>query len=197
MTRTDAATFEGVRSAVVKPLGHFAWLVDAGGVGSSLRMNFGAPTVTLQESPRAKRASLLGAPGRLVRAVRILGEHHLWLHQCDWQVRIGGKSVVDAKTATREALRDLATLLTGQRLVSFAIEPAGLTHLEFDLDTAIVTSPLEALDEQWFLYDERAGTVLTLRGDGCIATFPIDVRDPQEDWTQLTEELRAQSKRPL
>lgn len=186
----DESAEDLLRAAVEPVLGRFAWHVDAGGVGSFVRMNFGSPSVALDEAPRVRRGRLFGLEGRRVRTVRTTGEHHLWIYQCAWRVEVGGVTVVESASASHETLRELATLLDGQRWTRLTVQPDGRSSFTFDLDTTLFTWPGEADDdEQWLLYDEQAKRVLCLRGVGQVARFRSDLAEPDHGWSVLAQEV--------
>ena len=140
------------------------WGVNPG-VGPSLTLEFGKPSLKIREPIVPSKSVSAGVRERLARrGVQVHGEWHLWIYCCDWEVFCGSKRIGD--NSTKSKIRAAAEFLNGQKLTRFSISPRKFNCVfEFDLGASLKTRPYDKGAEQWLLYGP-SHKVLILRADG-------------------------------
>jgi hypothetical protein len=175
-----ASEFERVfRRIYGKPCWHVS-----GGYGSFLTFEFGTPHLEVREPiPTIKGSTAIVRAALARRSVGVLGDWHLWIYCCEWEVFCRGKRVGDSSTKTK--IRRAIDFLDGQKLTQFSISPRKVECLfRFDLGAALRTRPYDRKSEQWMLF-EPSHKVLTLRADGRYKHTRSDLPDDSGKWNPI------------
>ena len=158
------------------------WNVHCG-YGSFLTMEFGEPRLLIDET-MLNTPSLKGRLRRRRRLVKVTGQWHFWLEQCQWFVFQDGRR--QGSWHNDHTVCRAIAALGGQKLVSVTVNRLmGRSHFEFDLGARLFTRPYgrsnDAQMGQWHLY-EPDGWVLTFQGDGRYSRQPGDTRPEENVW---------------
>jgi len=159
------------------------------GHGSWVTLNFGEPTLTVEE-PRP-RPVFLGkhVPRKLVtRTATVRGPWWLWIDCAYWSLAVERAELAHCESDRTTIARALH-ILEGQALSGVDVEPDGRTTFAFDLGCVLATGPAPAgwYDRKvplWHLYQPE-GQVLTVRSDGCYVAGAGDTPRDEEIWSPL------------
>jgi hypothetical protein len=155
------------------------------GHGSFLTIEFGKPHLEIREPIVARAgASKKVRAGLARRGAYVVGEWHLWIYCCAWEVLLNGGQLAHSESSNSRIMR-AANFLNGQKLVRFSIAPRGTRCIfEFDLGGVLKTWPYSRTDEQWLLYEPN-GKVLALRADKRYSHAPSDRPEDQINWKSI------------
>jgi hypothetical protein len=164
-SRTRVPTVEEVFEPLI---GKWAWQVKRG-YGSFLTMEFGNPHLEVRE-PKLVGADVSAHVRENFRRrrVTVVGDWHLWIQYCDWQVVTANRSISSIETDNPYMVDECLAELDGQILTSARAEgrdPA--TVFRFDLGGMLQVSPSMDQPEEylWTLYQRNVRT-FALGADG-------------------------------
>jgi hypothetical protein len=149
-------------------VGKWAWQVKRG-YGSFLTMEFGNPHLEIRE-PRLVSADALRQVRENFqrRRVTVVGDWHLWIQYCDWEIRTANHSISSVITDNPYLIDECLDELNGQILTSATGGAEDVSSiLQFDLGGIVqISPPSESPDGPlWTLYQYNAAT-FALGSDG-------------------------------
>lgn len=169
------------------------WHVERGH-GSILSFEFGRPRLFVREPYVSTSSSAKLRQSAAQRIVKPVGEWNLFVFCCHWCVTDRGEVLADDDSPDRQ-IEAAVHVMEGQKLIAFTLDDASRrTVFSFDLGAALTTWPYEAdEEEQWSLYmpGER---VLTYRADGLASLGADDVRQGQEIWKAVGQNVHMPSR---
>lgn len=170
---SPAATF------VAPILDQIAWGV-AKGHGSFLTLEFGKPSLEVQEHPSRNR-----------RSAHVRGTSGLWIYCCHWRILRAGQQIAwsEDETATIDAA---AAFLNVQRLNAISIDPdTAKSEFRFDLSATLETWPYgdDTTEEQWSLAAQ--GSILRINASSQYDLGSADAALLDDSWLPLVQSRRA------
>ncbi len=171
-----------INHSLRKIYGQPCWNVR-NGHGSFLTLDFGEPRLETREpyvsTSESRRVRELMAR----RSVSVVGEWHLWIYCCDWQIIVDGKPKVDSSTGPK--MERAPRILDGQILERVETKDKGKSwSFVFDLGATLETTPYDRKSEQWTLY-EPGNKVLSVRADRKYSYGPEDRSPQKERWLPI------------
>jgi uncharacterized protein DUF6188 len=164
MTARDTA------EAVLGPLvGQMAWQVRSDEHGC-IMLEFGAPHLDVREPVVARKSKSPKAQRALARrAVRVMGDWHLWVQSCNWTLRTG-TGVTSSRDETENWWQDWMDDVTGQQLVSVSSPQPGALELAFEMGALLEVKPDAGGElDSWSLFPWE-GSVVTCNARGVLTT---------------------------
>lgn len=149
------------------------WHVRRGN-GSFLTFEFGNPRLEIRE-PRIVSADVSERVRRSLqkRRVFVVGQWHLWIQYCDWDV-ITSSASVSSDESDMSKIDACLDDIDGQMLVE--VNASGATcNLVFDLGGKVVLRPSSEFDDddQWTLH-EAGQCIYAFQSDGTIIASPSE-----------------------
>jgi hypothetical protein len=168
--------------------GQPCWGLDHGQY-NNLSMNFGKPTLHVQEPHATKSKSDTVRWLAAKRIVRPHGRWRLWLTCCYWRLSSDEKQLATGSCSLRRIECAMAHL-NGQKLISAHVEPAtGATRFTFDLGGVLDCRRFEKDSdlELWILY-KPSKYCLSIYGNGTF-THQRGSTKPKERQFQSIDKL--------
>ena len=142
-------------TAVFFPIiGQLVWSPQAG-FGTFLTLEFGEPHIVIREPISPSQETSPNVQRILTRRrVSIVGQWHLWLQHCQWEITTRNNQISSTQLHER-AVASCLEELSGQRLIGVKGEFGSPLEfrLVFDLGGELHVVPAgEASDEQWTLF---------------------------------------------